>query len=65
MADEGLEAQRDLLLHEMEQMEQQSLLHGKPTATPLPRGGGSVVHLARWGPIAFDMSTLGCWSDVG
>lgn len=47
MADEGLEAQRDLLLHEMEQMEQQSLLHGKPTATPLPRGGGSVVHLAR------------------
>jgi hypothetical protein len=42
--DSRLEAQKDVLLHEMEK---QSLLHGKTAATPLPRGGGSVVHLAR------------------
>jgi hypothetical protein len=45
--DSRLEAQKDLLLHEMEEMEKQSLLHGKTAATPLPRGGGGVVHLAR------------------
>lgn len=45
--DSRLEAQKDLLLHEMEEMETQSLLHGNTAATPLPRGGGSVVHLAR------------------